>query len=120
MDTKDRPGACVICHRDMIIETVSDGKVIKIFAPYKTEVNFELHDGSRMPVCMCTMCRDSIDLTNSKVHNSIMTSVVEGWKYQVDQLVADEKRQDWIQEKADIYMEKHKDYKIVRRIGDVQ
>lgn len=107
MDTKDRFGACVICHKDMIVERVVDGKVINMFSPEKDETIFNLDDGSIMPVSICKTCKNSVNLDDPKLHDKIMNSVVEGWQYQVDQFVSDDKRPDWTQEKADLYMEEY-------------
>ena len=44
MDTRDRFGACVICHKDLIIEKVADGKIVKMFSPEHDQTRFNLKD----------------------------------------------------------------------------
>lgn len=109
----DRYGHCCKCHRNLIVERVSDGKVIHMFTPDKEETEFLLDDGSRMRVCVCKQCKMTIDFNDEKTCDNIMEAVVNGWKVEVDTLVADEKRPEWDTERARSHMKVYGKKKIL-------
>src|SRR3990167_1435332 len=113
MSNIDKYGHCVVCHRNLIVERVSDGKVIRMFTPDKEETEFLLDDGSRMRVCICKPCKMTIDLNDKKVINNIMEAVTNGWQSEVDTLVADEKRPEWTPERAKNHMKVYKEKNIL-------
>lgn len=106
----DEYGHCVWCHKNMLVERVSDMKVIKMFTPDYDETEFLLNDGSRMRVAICKPCKANItDEDNQK----IMACVIKGWQKEVDMLVKDEKRPDWTEERAEAHMDKYSSLQIV-------
>lgn len=131
-DNIDKYGHCVSCHRNLIIERVVDGRVMKIFLPDKEETEFLLDDGSRMRVCVCRKCKETKDFKDEKFQETIMEAVVNGWRLEVDSLVSDDNKPDWTPETSkrhmDIYSKKkiliHSDsvekHIVENRIKDIQ
>ncbi len=105
MDNIDKYGHCVVCHRNLIVERVAEGKVIKMFLPEKEETDFLLNDGSRMRVCICRTCKREKDFTDKKLQEQIMEAVIAGWQLEVDTMVADENKPEWTPERAKAHME---------------
>mgnify|MGYP001617276113 CR=1 FL=1 len=113
IDNIDKYGHCCSCHRSLIIEKVSDGKVIHMFLPDKDETEFLLDDGSRMRVCVCKQCKEGKDFNDLTFKNTIMEAVIAGWQLEVDSLVADEKKSDWNKDKGKKHMEYYSKRKIL-------
>lgn len=113
MSNIDKYGHCVLCHRNLIVERVSDGKVIHMFTPDKEETEFLLDDGSKMRVCVCRPCKMTIDFNDKKTCDNIMEAVVNGWQAEVDTLVADEKRPEWDGKRAKEHMKVYGEKKIL-------
>lgn len=113
MSNIDKYGHCCVCHRNLIIERVSDGEVIQMFIPDREETEFLLDDGSRMRVCICRSCKMTIDFNEKKICDKIMESVINGWQAEVDTLVADEKRPEWDNERAKKHMKVYGEKKIL-------
>lgn len=104
-DNIDKFGLCVFCHRDLITKRVVDGKVIEMFTPDHGHTEFLLNNGSRMQVCMCRTCRESVDLTAPAIQDMIMKAVQKGWELEVRILVADEKHPQWTEGFGKAYLE---------------
>ena len=113
MSNIDKYGHCAICHNNLMVERVSDGKVINMFTPDKDETEFLLDDGSRMRISICRPCKLTIDFNDKKVIDNIMEAVINGWQLEVDTLVADEKRPEWTPERAKNHMKVYKEKNIL-------
>ena len=72
----DKFGHCVICHNNLLIEAVIDGKIQRRFKTEHSETMFLLNDGSKMRVAICTVCKP---LVSEDKFIDIMDSVYEGW-----------------------------------------
>lgn len=86
-DDIDRFGHCVICHNNLITKRIIDGKSTEIFLPIHDHTKFMLDNGSTMEVCICKLCKESIDLSDSIVHENIMKSVQKGWELETKLLI---------------------------------
>lgn len=104
--TFDKYGHCVVCHSNMLIEEVIDGKLQKRFTPDYSETEYLLNDGSRMRVAICLACKDKI---TDKDSEGIMNCVIRGWENEV----ADFKH--WSDERKKNYLDKFSKKKIVCR-----
>ena len=117
MDNIDRYGHCCLCHRNLIAERVADGVVIKVFLPEKEETEFLLDDESRMRVCICRTCKQTLDLNNPEVQKEIMDCAIEGWRLEtrryVDGIVVDGKQIQWSEEQRNKHMEVYSKKNIV-------
>lgn len=85
----DAYGHCVLCHSNLIVPRIVGGKEIMTFTPEFDQTEFVISNKSRMVVCMCKPCKAANDLSDSKIHNKIMKSVIAGW----DAEMGDNKRQ---------------------------
>lgn len=101
----DKYGHCVNCSKMMLQERVVDGKCVVMFTPDYDTAEYLLNDGSRMRVCLCKQCKESINLSCPKKQKELMDAVKRGWELEVYGLAADEKRIDWDKERADKHME---------------
>lgn len=99
----DEFGHCIICHKNMLIEQVIDGKAQKRFTPDYTESQFLLSDNSKMRVAICTDCKSTL---TQEQENDIMASVIAGWQLQVDTL-------PWTDEKKQAHMDRYSALEIV-------
>ena len=99
----DKYGHCSLCHTNLIIEEVIDGKVQLRFTVDKDETEYLLDDGSRMRVCICKPCKAKL---TDKDSPKIMASVIKGWEMEVAQL-------DWAKEKKEQYLNEYSKKKIV-------
>ena len=106
----DYDGHCATCHKDMRIEQVVGGKVIKRRTPDYAEVQFLLNDGSKMSVAICKQCQEKNLHTN---FSDIMNCVINGWQKEVNDLIADEKKPQWTEKKGRDYMGRYKTLKIL-------
>ena len=79
----DKYGHCCVCHKDMLIEQVIDGKVQKRFTPNYAETEYLLSDGSRMRVAVCEQCKARL---SEKDDVKIMECVKKGWIVELDNL----------------------------------
>lgn len=86
-DDIDRFGHCVICHKNLIYKRIVDGKEMELFMPIHDHTDFMLNSGSIMKVCMCKPCKESTDLHDPLVHDSIMQAVQKGWELETKLLV---------------------------------
>lgn len=118
MNTADRFGACVVCHKDMVVDRVVGDKIVRMFDVEHDQTKFNLKDGSIMPVCICKTCKRNTNLDDPLVQESIMSSVIDGWKEETKQLVADDKRPEWTQDKADKYISEYELHEIDCHKGD--
>ena len=105
----DKYGHCCLCHKNMLIEQVIDGKVQKRFTPDYIENQYLLSDGSKMRVAMCVDCK--VNLTD-KQSNEIMQCVIKGWQVQVNEL-------DWTDEKKKAHMDRYSQLEIVANAENV-
>ena len=112
VESIDKYGHCSKCHKNMIVERVVDGKVVVMFTPEHDETEFLLRDGSKMRVCLCKACKNSLDLDEPKIQKDIMGCVINGWQLEVDTLVRDEKRPDWDSERGKKHMNRYKNLTI--------
>lgn len=75
----DRYGHCVFCSKNLLVPRVVGGKQIMMFTPDFDQTEFVITNKSRMVVCMCKPCKESVDLHNPVIHKKIMESVKLGW-----------------------------------------
>ncbi len=106
----DSYGHCCSCHKNMLIEQVVGGNVIKRFTADYDEVQYLLNDGSKMRVTICKQCKE---LDKHSDTSNIMECIIKGWQKEVDDLVADENKPNWTQEKANEHMEWYGNLEIV-------
>jgi hypothetical protein len=106
----DKFGHCVVCHQNMLIEQVVDGKVIKRFTADYDETQFLLNTGSRMRVAICKKCKEGLTEDDNE---RIMKCVLRGWDVETDELVKDKKKPNWTKEKKDAYMYRQAQLEIV-------
>ena len=60
MNEFDRFGHCIICHKNMTIEEVIDGRVQVRFTPDYDEKEVLLSDNSKMRIVTCKECKEKI------------------------------------------------------------
>lgn len=101
-DNIDKFGHCVICHNNLLTKRVIDGKVVDIFLPTYDETMFLLNNGSQMQVTICRPCKNSIDLSDPKIHSNIMEAVKKGWELE-SKLLVDNKT--WDKDHRDKYLQ---------------
>ena len=106
----DEFGHCIVCHKNMLVEEVIDGKVQKRFTPEYTEAQFLLNDKSKMRVAICQPCKNSL---KEEHYNEVMQCVIAGWQKQVDVL-------PWSKEKKQSHMDKYSKLRIVTNSENVQ
>ena len=106
----DTYGHCSTCGKNMLIEQVLDGKLEKRFTADYDEVQYLLDNGSRMRVVVCKQCKEKGKQDDTK---EVMQTVINGWKKEVDDLVADPKRPDWTKERGDKHMKEYSSISIV-------
>ena len=99
----DKYGHCCLCHKDMLIDQVIDGRVQKRFTADYTEKEYLLDDGTKMRVALCIDCAETADDNTKK----IMQSVVRGWEEEVNEF------KHWDKEKKDNYLRRYSTLKIV-------
>lgn len=87
-DDIDKFGHCVVCHRNLIVRRVVDGKVQNTLAPEFGQTEFLMNNGSRLVVCMCRICQNTYDLSDKKIQEDIMAAVEKGWDLEHKLLVA--------------------------------
>lgn len=105
-DNIDRFGHCCVCHKNLITQRVVDGKVIDMFLPIHGHTDFLLNNGSIMKVCICTPCKENVDLTSKVVHGYIMDACLKGWDLETKALVEDGAYPNWTPETKKIYMDR--------------
>ena len=93
----------------MIIISVIDGKVQPRFIADHDETEYLLDDGSKMRVAVCKPCKAKL---TDKDQDSIMASVVEGWRNEMRDV-------KWTQEKKDDYMKRYSKKKIICKIDNM-
>jgi len=113
----DRYGHCVTCGKNMLIEQVIDGKSEERLSAEYEEVQYLLDDGSRMRVAICRKCKSEGKHDDTK---KVMQTVVNGWKKEVDDLVADNKKPDWTKERGEKHMKKYSSLAIATDIKGVK
>ena len=101
----DKYGHCCLCHKNMIIEQVIDGKVQIRFTPDKDETQYLLNDGSKMRVSICKSCKKGL---TDKDFTGIMASVMRGWEEEVKTL-------KWTKKKKRDYLNRYSKLKIVKQ-----
>ena len=97
-DDIDRFGHCVICHKNLLIKRIVDGKEVDMFMPIYSETKFLLNTGSEMSVTICKPCKETNDLNDPIVKDNIMQAVYKGWELENKILVADENNPSWTEE----------------------
>lgn len=105
-DNIDRFGHCVACHKNLITKKVVDGQVIDMFLPIHDHTEFLLDNGSKMQVCICKPCKQTLDLNCPHKHKDFMEAVQKGWELEVKALIADESYPDWTEESGKRYLDK--------------
>ncbi len=105
VDDIDKFGHCCVCHKNLMVKRVVDGKVADMFTPFYDETVFLLNNGSQMQVTICKTCKSANDLSDRKVHNNIMAAVMKGWELETDLLVKDESNPEWTKEKGEQYLD---------------
>lgn len=103
-------GHCCNCHKNMLIEQVVGGRVIKRFTPDFSEVEYLLNDASKMRVTICVQCQE---LGAHEDTQTIMDTVIKGWQHMVDGFVKDDSKPQWTQEFAEAHMEWYGNLEIV-------
>ena len=109
MTEEDKLVKCYLCHKSLLQERIVEGKVIKMFHPERTQTEFYLNNGSRMPVSVCLSCKD-LALDNPIIHKKIMGNVIEAWQEEQNILL---KRGQITKEQADISMAYHRSLAIL-------
>lgn len=99
----DKFGHCVLCHKNMVVEKVIDGKVQLGFTSDHMEEEFLLDDGSRMRVCMCKECNSKYD---HKDYDKIMQCVNAGWEKEMEE-------RNWEDNRKENYRKKYNKLKII-------
>lgn len=105
----DEYGHCVLCHKNMLIDEVIDGRIQKRFTPEYTEKPYKLDDGTIMRVALCVECSNGITKKDNK---KIMDCVIKGWDRETDKLVESPAYPEWTKEKKKEYMDVYKKRKI--------
>lgn len=101
----DKYGQCVLCHKPLLVERVVDNRVIVMPTADDDHAEYLLDDGSRMRVRICKGCKSKSELNSDKVKNRIMKAVVNGWDLETKNLVEDETRPDWTEERRKKYLD---------------
>lgn len=99
-------GHCVLCHKNLLITQVVDGKELQRFKPNHGEVEYLLDDSTKMRVCMCKDCQEGMQHTD-KERAIIMNCVIDGWKHEV------ETYSHWEQDKKDSYIKEYSKKRMV-------
>ena len=105
----DTFGHCTICHKNMLIEQVIDGKVEKRFTPEYVENEYLLSDGSKMRVAMCRDCKSNLTFDKQE---QIMNCVIKGWEVGIKDL-------SWTDEKKKAYMDRYSKLEIIVGTEDI-
>ncbi len=105
----DTRGCCAGCHRQVIEEKVVDGEVIVRLMSCYDEVQFTLNDDSKMRVAVCKDCKKEL---TDKHSPTLMKTIYNGWKAEVDKLVKDGK---WDEKKKKDYLKRYKKKSILFR-----
>lgn len=116
IENVDKFGHCVICHNNLIIKRIIDGKEQEVFMPIHGQTTFLLKNGSQMEVCMCKPCQQATQLDDPIVHEAIMQSVHKGWKLETNMLI---EKGEWSQEHGEKYLSHMKNYKIDSHIQNL-
>ena len=101
----DKFGFCCLCHRQLVIEEVIDGKVQTRFTPEYIEEEYLLTDGSKMRVAMCIHCKQN---HTEEDKDKIMKSVIDGWEKELETL-------NWDTEKRNKYRDYYYKLKLVTK-----
>lgn len=101
---------CYLCNKSLLHEKVIEGKLQKIFHPERVQTEFYLNNGSRMPVSICSPCKENIDLNNPIIQNKIMNNIIDGWQVEQDLLLSQGRT---TKEYSDNVMEHHKSLSIL-------
>lgn len=88
----DKYGHCIICHRDMILNRVVGGKSVPMFHTDHDHTEFVINNKSKLVVCMCKICKSTIDLHDENVQKDVMKSVLNGWKMEQETLISEGKQ----------------------------
>lgn len=113
MTRVDLYGHCIKCGKNMVLKravTHPTPHLEDMFHVDHDHTEFILNNNSRMMVCMCKPCKKSVDLTDPKIHDEIMDSVMAGWQLEQDTLVSEDKQ---TQEGRKKVMDHHKDLDIL-------
>jgi len=100
----DKYGHCSLCHKNMLIEQIIDGKPTMRFLPDYVEAEYLLDDNSKMRVAMCTQCKTNLSEDDNE---TVMDTVKRGWQEQV------KKYDHWTQERKNKYLETYNKKEIV-------
>lgn len=107
-------GHCVVCHKNMNITEVIDGKVTNRLSGEYREEMYYLDDGSKMRVAICMNCQkdlDNLSDDNEAMNKQIMNCVIDGWKHEVETYA------HWPKEKKDAYLNRYGGLQIVTRVN---
>ena len=100
----DKFGHCVICHKNLLITQVIEDRVQTRFTADKNEEIYLMNDGSKMRVSICTPCKDKL---NGTEFSSVMESVFNGWKLELEDY------DHWDKEKKESYLKKYSELEII-------
>lgn len=81
-------GHCCLCHNNMILNRVVGGKIIQMFSPDYDSTQFVLNNNSKCNVSMCKPCKSNNDLSDPKIQEDIMQSLISGWQMEQDMLLS--------------------------------
>ncbi len=113
----DRPGCCVICHKNMLRDRTVGGKVLRVFDGDYRVMNYILNDGSNMRVVICEadlIKYEGLSVKDKEeVDKEVMGRVYAGWEYETQLLVANKDKPQWDDKKKKEYLEKYKGLRIV-------
>ena len=112
MIDRDKFGHCVKCHDYLLREVIDRGKVVLArTVDFDTEMLL-LDDTSQMRVTICKKCKEEL---KDEDFPELMESVVAGWEWETDQLVADENKPQWTAVEKKEYMDRHRSLGVVTR-----
>ena len=100
----DKFGHCVLCHKNMLIKQIVDGKEIERLTADYTEAEYMLDDGSKMRVAMCKDCKSKL---NEEDNIKIMKCVIRGWQEEVKNI------KHWDEKRKSDYLDKYSSREIV-------
>ncbi len=99
----DKFGHCVICHKNLLTKRIVDGRQVDMFLPIYSDTMFLLNNGSQMQVTICTVCKETTDLSDPQVHSDIMDAVQKGWQLET-QIKQESGDPEWTADKRDAYI----------------
>lgn len=105
-------GWCSLCHQCLLVTDKNDkGQLIERLSGKAEHMDVNLNDGSKMRVLICADCKSNY--SHEKHSSELMTSVIKGWEKECEQLVADETKSDWTQEKKEKFMDVYSKKQII-------